>query len=159
MTIMDYGDRSILGIVQRLRDSDEDVRVLDALVWLHLGCDYPMVRWQASPIDPNHPVNGFTMARAMDLGYHGVHSAFSVPALTADIGAAYRIFSLWFPEATLDLSTGGGAILHRATLTDGSAGTHVGESVISGAAALCAALLMASACVARPAFPPARIEG
>lgn len=159
MTNMDYGDRSLLAVVERLRNCCEDVRVLDALIWLHVGCDYPMVRWQSSPIDPNHPVNGFTMARAMELGYHGVHSAFSVPALTTDIGAAYRIFSLWFPSASLDLNTGDGAVLHRATLTDESAGTHAGESSISGAAALCAALLKASSCVPRPAFPAVLFEG
>jgi hypothetical protein len=99
------------------------------------------------------------MERAMELGYHDVHSAFAVPALTSDIGAAYRIFSLWFPRSALELSTGGGAALHRATLTDDRAGIHVGESVISGAAAICAALLKASVCVPRPVFPAAVING
>jgi hypothetical protein len=159
MKMMDYGDRGLLAVADRLRDSSEDVRLLDALVWLHVGCDYPMVRWQSSPIDPTHQVNGFTMKRAMELGYHGVHSAFSVPALTTDIGAAYRIFSLWFPSASLELNTGGGAVLHRATLTDDRAGKHDGESSISGAAALCAALLKASSCIPRPAFSTASIDG
>jgi hypothetical protein len=159
MTTKNYGDRSLTAVVKRLRDGTEDLRMLYALVWLHLGCDYPMVRWQATPIDPGRPVNGLTMEKAMERGYHDAHSAFSVPALTSDVGAAYRIFSLWFPKATLDLRTGEGASLHRAALVDAEAGTHVAESEISGGAALCAALLMASACVPRPAFPPVYLDG
>ncbi|MBY3433131.1 hypothetical protein HFN89_02910 [Rhizobium laguerreae] len=159
MNTMDYGDRSLRAVVDRLRDSAEDVRLLDGLIWLHVGCDYPTARWQSSPIGPANPVNGLTMDRAMELGYHGVASAFSVPPLTADVGAAYRIFSLWFPSARLDLSTGGSAILHRATLTDEIAGTHVGVSAISGAAALCACLLEASAWVPRPDLPGVRAVG
>lgn len=151
---IDYGDLGISAVIERLRIASEADRSLDGLVWLHVGVDYPEVRrHEFPPIGPAHRVNGRTMEQGMALGLHGVEHAFLVPPLTTDIGAAYGLLSIWFPSARLDLRTGGGERLHRATLTDEGAGCHLGLSMFSGAAALCAALLMASVCIPRPDFP------
>jgi hypothetical protein len=99
------------------------------------------------------------MAKAMELGLHGVESAFCVPQLTSDIGAAYKITSLWFPRALVDLRSGGGATHHIAMLVDRAAGCHAAISNVSGAAALSEALIRASAFVDRDAIPALRPSG
>ncbi|MCV9963802.1 hypothetical protein OIU34_18150 [Pararhizobium sp. BT-229] len=153
---VDYGDLGISAAIDRLRTAEGPDRSLDGLVWLHVGLDYPEVRREFPPIGPAHKVNGRTMEQGMALGLHGVEGAFLVPPLTTDIGASYGLLSMWFPSATVDLRTGGGQKLHRATLTDARAGCHLGLSLASGAAALCAALLMASVSIPRPDFPGLR---
>lgn len=153
---IDYGDLGISAVIDRLRIAAAADRALDGLVWLHVGVDYPERRRDFPPIGPANKVNGRTMEQGMQLGLHGVEQAFMVPQVTSDIGAAYRLLSIWFPSANLDLRTGGGERLHRATLTDVRAGFHLGVSMFSGAAAVCAALLMASVCIPRPDFPGLR---
>jgi transposase InsO family protein len=153
---VDYGDLGISAVIDRLRTTQGSDRSLDGLVWLHVGLDYPEVRGEFPPIGPAHRVNGRTMEQGMSLGLHGVERAFLVPPLTTDIGASYALLSIWFPSAIVDLRTGGGEKLHRATLTDPLAGCHFGLSMASGAAALCAALLAASVSIQRPDFPGLR---
>lgn len=154
---LDYGDLNLSSVIDRLTTAAKADRALDGLVWLHVGMDYPEIRrLEFPPIGPAHRINGRTMEQGMRLGLHGVEHAFIVPPVTTDIGAAYCLVAMWFPAARLDLRTGGGERLHRATLTDDGAGCHLGVSMFSGAAALCAALLMASVCIPRPDFPGLR---
>lgn len=149
---VDYGDLSIHAVIERLRVAPLYDRSLDGLVWLHVGMDYPEARGRFPPIGPENNVCGRTMEQAMVLGLHGVEMAFMVPPIATDIGAAYGLLSMWFPSARLNLRTGGGERIHRASLADDRAGCHLGVSMFSGAAALCGALLMASLCIPRPDF-------
>jgi hypothetical protein len=155
---VDYGDLELPAVIARLRGETEACRELDGLVWLHLGVDYPMVRRnEFPPIGPANKVNGRTMEQGMALGLHGVEHAFMVPPVTTDMGAVYSLLSFWFPSARLEMRTGGGERLHRATLTDEGAGCHHGLSMFSGAMAVCVALLSASACIPRPHLPGLRL--
>lgn len=140
---MDYGDTSIPAVVDRLTRATSPSRILDVLVWLHVGVDYPERRHISSPISPKSLVNGLTMKQGIARGFTDIASAFSVPQVTSNIGATYELADRWFPVCQIDLRTGGGVALHRAILSDHSIGQVMGLSRLSGAAAFCAALLSA----------------
>ena len=141
----EYGDLDIATALERIETASKASRTLEGLCWLHLG-DYvadedgPI----GSPVPPRVAVCGKTMREGMSLGLHGVESAFWVPSLMTDLGAAMSAAEGLFPSAVIDIRTGGGTRLHMATVkVDGYESAH-GISRLSGAAALCSALLRAT---------------
>lgn len=141
---MEYGDLSRDAVIERLTVATRHDRLLDGFVWLHVGCDYPPTKRGFEPWGPANPVNGRTMATAYRLGLTGVEGAFSVPPLTSDLGAACLLAEMWFPSSSYDIRSGAVRLIHRCDFTTRPGNTFTGNSRLSGAAAVCAALLLAT---------------
>lgn len=142
---MDYGEYGIDAVILRLSDATGPDDTLDVLVWLHAGMNYQEGDgWiRGAPTGPYEVCSSVSAFEAVRTGLAGVRSTFNVPDLTADLGAALGLAVRWFPDARIDIRTGGKAGWHRTELTLGRMDDHAGVSRANAATALMAALLTA----------------
>jgi hypothetical protein len=140
----DYGDTTPAAVVARLCGAAAHDRVLDVLVWLHAGSTFggPDGWLRGEAVSPNEAVCGRTMPQAIALGLGGIDSAFNVPPVTSDLGAAHAIARARLGDPLIEIRTGGGGF-SRAMLVPKGGPPSLAHSRLSAAAAVCAALLKA----------------